>query len=60
MCKAMLKDIVDDTSLGKYDFMYLRIGRLSFRDINIWVRWRRDHSRFCQQLQVWSTKGIKF
>ena len=27
----MLKDIVDDTSLGKYDFMYLRIGRLSFQ-----------------------------
>lgn len=27
MCyKAMLKDIVDETSLGKYDFMYLRIG----------------------------------
>lgn len=22
----MLKDIVDETSLGKYDFMYLRIG----------------------------------
>lgn len=24
--QAMLKDIVDETSLGKYDFMYLRIG----------------------------------
>ena len=24
--KAMLKDIVDETSHGKYDFMYLRIG----------------------------------
>ena len=22
----MLKDIVDETSRGKYDFMYLRIG----------------------------------
>ncbi len=25
--KAMLKEIVDETSLGKYDFMYLRIGK---------------------------------
>lgn len=24
--KAMLKEIIDKTSLGKYDFMYLRIG----------------------------------
>lgn len=24
--QAMLKEIVDETSLGKYDFMYLRIG----------------------------------
>ena len=24
--QAMLKDIVDETSHGKYDFMYLRIG----------------------------------
>ncbi len=24
--EAMLKDIVDETSRGKYDFMYLRIG----------------------------------
>ena len=24
--KAMLKEIVDETSLAKYDFMYLRIG----------------------------------
>lgn len=23
----MLKDIVDETSHGKYDFMYLRIGK---------------------------------
>ena len=23
----MLKDIVDETSRGKYDFMYLRIGK---------------------------------
>lgn len=31
MCyKAMLKDIVDETSLGKYDFMYLRIGVWTF------------------------------
>lgn len=29
ICKAMLKDIVDETSLGKYDFMYLRIGKLT-------------------------------
>lgn len=29
-CKAMLKDIVDETSLGKYDFMYLRIGADTF------------------------------
>jgi len=30
----MLKAIVDETSAGKYDFMYLRIGRsrLLFRD----------------------------
>lgn len=26
--KAMLKEIVDETSHGKYDFMYLRIGKL--------------------------------
>jgi len=26
--EAMLKEIVDETSLGKYDFMYLRIGML--------------------------------
>ena len=25
--QAMLKEIVDETSFGKYDFMYLRIGR---------------------------------
>ena len=25
--KAMLKEIVDETSLAKYDFMYLRIGK---------------------------------
>ena len=25
----MLKDIVDETSRGKYDFMYLRIGQFS-------------------------------
>lgn len=25
----MLKDIVDETSHGKYDFMYLRIGTLT-------------------------------
>lgn len=25
----MLKEIVDDTSRGRYDFMYLRIGWLS-------------------------------
>ena len=24
--EALLKDIVDETSCGKYDFMYLRIG----------------------------------
>lgn len=24
--QAMLKEIVDETSIGKYDFMYLRIG----------------------------------
>lgn len=29
-CKAMLKDIIDETSLGKYDFMYLRIGLWTF------------------------------
>lgn len=29
--KAMLKDIVDETSLGKYDFMYLRIGKLTLQ-----------------------------
>jgi hypothetical protein len=23
----MLKEIVDETSIGKYDFMYLRIGK---------------------------------
>lgn len=26
----MLKEIVDETSFGKYDFMYLRIGSFSF------------------------------
>lgn len=26
----MLKEIVDKTSHGKYDFMYLRIGRFLF------------------------------
>jgi hypothetical protein len=26
--QAMLKEIIDDSSRGKYDFMYLRIGRL--------------------------------
>lgn len=26
--QAMLKEIVDETSHGKYDFMYLRIGML--------------------------------
>lgn len=26
----MLKAIVDETSHGKYDFMYLRIGKLTF------------------------------
>ena len=25
----MLKEIVDETSFAKYDFMYLRIGNLS-------------------------------
>lgn len=25
--QAMLKEIVDETSRGKYDFMYLRIGK---------------------------------
>ena len=25
--KTMLKEIVDETSFGKYDFMYLRIGK---------------------------------
>ena len=29
--QAMLKDIVDETSRGKYDFMYLRIGSLSLQ-----------------------------
>lgn len=32
-CKAMLKDIVDETSLGKYDFMYLRIGLWTFSPV---------------------------
>ena len=26
----MLKEIVDDTSRGMYDFMYLRIGKLNY------------------------------
>lgn len=26
--KPLLKTIVDETSFGKYDFMYLRIGKL--------------------------------
>lgn len=26
--QMMLKEIVDETSFGKYDFMYLRIGEL--------------------------------
>lgn len=28
--QPMLKQIVDETSVGKYDFMYLRIGKWSF------------------------------
>ena len=27
MNQSMLKTIVDETSRGKYDFMYLRIGK---------------------------------
>ena len=29
----MLKEIVDDTSRGMYDFMYLRIGTLSYVNV---------------------------
>lgn len=31
--QAMLKEIVDETSRGKYDFMYLRIGLFSLGSI---------------------------
>ena len=27
LCKGMLKQILDETSQGCYDFMYLRIGK---------------------------------
>lgn len=32
--KAMLKEIIDETSHGKYDFMYLRIGRQIFQRVH--------------------------
>lgn len=32
----MLKDIVDETSHGKYDFMYLRIGKFSPADFGLY------------------------
>lgn len=47
----MLKDIVDETSLGKYDFMYLRIGKKTCSSCTRQI----DHTetpRFRQQLQV--------
>ena len=33
--QAMLKEIVDETSRGQYDFMYLRIGWYSLSSANI-------------------------
>ena len=50
-CKAMLKEIVDETSVGKYDFMYLRIGEWPSSACTILLVTRRIN-RFCKQLQV--------
>ena len=51
--QAMLKDIVDDTSFGKYDFMYLRIGKspLLFLQMSL-MSFANSCFRFRQQLQV--------
>lgn len=48
--KTMLKTIVDETSRGKYDFMYLRIGVcLLFQNA---LYKTNEILRFCKQLQV--------
>ena len=36
--QAMLKEIVDETSAGKYDFMYLRIGEPALRFLQALVQ----------------------
>ena len=36
--QAMLKEIVDETSFGKYDFMYLRIGRFHLLAIHLAIK----------------------
>lgn len=47
----MLKEIVDETSIGKYDFMYLRIGKwltlFGMKLVNEFAL-----NRLCEQLQV--------
>ena len=44
--QAMLKDIVDETSFGKYDFMYLRIGKWAW-PFTLYIE-ADSNSRFCQ------------
>ncbi len=48
--EAMLKEIVDETSLGKYDFMYLRIGMSALPSLPMLMI-----NRLRQQLQVGSS-----
>lgn len=52
MEQPMLKEIIDETSYGKYDFMYLRIGRqILGRSLR---RQTNNGFRLCEQLQVGS------
>lgn len=50
----MLKTIVDETSHGKYDFMYLRIGKkdkaVAILGFGTWkpVTANRSEERFCE------------
>jgi hypothetical protein len=48
--QPLLKTIVDETSFGKYDFMYLRIGTST--QVCTSGKNKANHCRFCQQLQV--------
>ena len=54
----MLKEIVDETSHGKYDFMYLRIGESHLPQVKDVLQ--LTFCRFRQQLQVrrsWESKN---